>query len=137
MDYSGRSVIIVGPELNLTQCGIPKEMALEMFKPFVLRELIVRGIAPNVKNAKNVLERRTPEVFDILEEITKNHPVLLEPCADTCINSVFRHFIRSLLKDPQSGFIRVCVPAITLILTVTRWLFIFRFPAKHSMKRSI
>ncbi len=77
VDYSGRSVIVVGPELNLTQCGIPKEMALEMFKPFVLRELIVRGIAPNVKNAKNVLERRTPEVFDILEEITKHHPVLL------------------------------------------------------------
>ena len=77
VDYSGRSVIVVGPELNLTQCGIPKEMALEMFKPFVLRELIVRGVAPNVKNAKNVLERRTPEVFDILEEITKNHPVLL------------------------------------------------------------
>jgi DNA-directed RNA polymerase subunit beta' len=77
VDYSGRSVIVVGPELALTQCGIPKEMALEMFKPFVLRELIVRGIAPNVKNAKNVLERRTPEVFDILEEITKNHPVFL------------------------------------------------------------
>ncbi len=77
VDYSGRSVIIVGPELSLNQCGIPKEMALEMFKPFVLRELIIRGIAPNVKNAKNVLERRTPEVFDILEEITKHHPVLL------------------------------------------------------------
>ncbi len=77
VDYSGRSVIVVGPELKLTQCGIPKEMALEMFKPFVLRELITRGIAPNVKNAKNVLDRRTPEVFDILEEITKNHPVLL------------------------------------------------------------
>jgi len=77
VDYSGRSVIVVGPELKLTQCGLPKEMALEMFKPFVLRELIVRGIAPNVKNAKNVLDRRTPEVFDILEEITKNHPVLL------------------------------------------------------------
>lgn len=77
VDYSGRSVIVVGPELNLNQCGLPKEMALEMFKPFVLRELIVRGIAPNVKNAKNVLERRTPEVYDILEEITKNHPVML------------------------------------------------------------
>jgi DNA-directed RNA polymerase subunit beta' len=77
VDYSGRSVIVVGPDLALTQCGIPKEMALEMFKPFVLRELIVRGIAPNVKNAKNVLERRIPEVFDILEEITKNHPVFL------------------------------------------------------------
>jgi DNA-directed RNA polymerase subunit beta' len=77
VDYSGRSVIVVGPELSLTQCGIPKEMALEMFKPFVLRELIVRGVAPNVKNAKNVLDKRPPEVFDILEEITKNHPVLL------------------------------------------------------------
>ncbi|MBI3443548.1 DNA-directed RNA polymerase subunit beta' [Candidatus Woesebacteria bacterium] len=77
VDYSGRSVIIVGPELRLTECGLPKEMALEMFKPFVLREMIVRGIAPNVKSAKNMLERRPPEVFDILEEITHDHPVLL------------------------------------------------------------
>ncbi|PIS14592.1 DNA-directed RNA polymerase subunit beta' [Candidatus Shapirobacteria bacterium CG09_land_8_20_14_0_10_39_12] len=77
VDYSGRSVIVVGPELKLRQCGLPKEMALEMFKPFVLREMIVRGLAPNVKNAKNILERRPPEVFDILEEITKEHPVLL------------------------------------------------------------
>jgi DNA-directed RNA polymerase subunit beta' len=77
VDYSGRSVIIVGPELKLTQCGLPKDMALEMFKPFVLKEMIARGIAPNVKSAKNMLERRPPEVFDILEEITKDHPVLL------------------------------------------------------------
>jgi DNA-directed RNA polymerase subunit beta' len=77
VDYSGRSVIIVGPELKLNQCGLPKDMALEMFKPFVLREMISRGIAPNVKSAKNMLERRPPEVFDILEEITRNHPVLL------------------------------------------------------------
>ena len=77
VDYSGRSVIVVGPYLKLTECGLPKEMALEMFKPFVLRELIVRGLAPNVRSAKYVLDRRTPEVFDILEEITKNHPVLL------------------------------------------------------------
>jgi len=77
VDYSGRSVIVVGPELRLNQCGIPKDMMLEMAKPFVLREMIVRGIAPNVKSAKNMLEKRPPEVFDILEEITKNHPVLL------------------------------------------------------------
>ncbi|MEK7112305.1 MAG: DNA-directed RNA polymerase subunit beta' [Patescibacteria group bacterium] len=77
VDYSGRSVIIVGPELSLTQCGLPKEMALEMFKPFVLKEMIARGIAPNVKSAKNMLERKPPEIFDILEEITRNHPVLL------------------------------------------------------------
>ncbi len=77
VDYSGRSVVIVGPELKLTQCGLPKDMALEMFKPFVLREMIARGIAPNVKSAKNMLDRRPPEVFDILEEITKDHPVML------------------------------------------------------------
>jgi len=77
VDYSGRSVIIVGPELKLSQCGLPKDMALEMFKPFVLREMITRGIAPNVKSAKNMLEKKPPEVFDILEEITKNHPVIL------------------------------------------------------------
>ncbi len=77
VDYSGRSVIVVGPELALNQCGLPKEMALEMFKPFVLREVIVRGFAPNIKSAKRFIERRPPEVFDILEEITINHPVLL------------------------------------------------------------
>jgi len=77
VDYSGRSVIVVGPELKLNQCGLPKEMALEMFKPFVLHEMIVRGIAPNVKSAKNMIERRPAEVFDILEEITREHPVLL------------------------------------------------------------
>ncbi|MEK9146836.1 MAG: DNA-directed RNA polymerase subunit beta' [Patescibacteria group bacterium] len=77
VDYSGRSVIVVGPELALHQTGIPKEMALEMFKPFVLREIIARGYTPNVKSAKHFLERKSGEVWDILEEITKNHPVLL------------------------------------------------------------
>lgn len=77
VDYSGRSVIVVGPELSLDECGLPKDMALEMFKPYVLRELIEGGIAPNVKSAKHTIERRDPIVFDILEKITKNHPVLL------------------------------------------------------------
>lgn len=77
VDYSGRSVIVVGPELSLNQCGLPKEMALEMFKPYVLGELISRGLAPNVRSAKNVFDRRASEIFDILEEITHNHPVLL------------------------------------------------------------
>jgi DNA-directed RNA polymerase subunit beta' len=77
VDYSGRSVIVVGPELRLNQCGLPKEMALEMFKPFILREVIVRGLATNIKSAKRYIEKRPPEVFDILEEITKEHPVLL------------------------------------------------------------
>jgi len=77
VDYSGRSVIVAGPHLKISQCGLPKEMALEMFKPFVLHELIVRGFAPNVRSAKYILDRREATVFDILEEITKNHPVLL------------------------------------------------------------
>ncbi|MFA9289215.1 MAG: DNA-directed RNA polymerase subunit beta' [Weeksellaceae bacterium] len=77
VDYSGRSTIIVGPELKIDQCGIPKEMALELFKPYLLHEIIVRGLAPNIKSAKNFLEEREPVIYDILEEITKNHPVLL------------------------------------------------------------
>ena len=77
VDYSGRSVIVVGPEMKINQCGLPKDMALEMFKPFVLRQMIVQGLAPNVKSAKNLLESRPPEVYDILETITREHPVLL------------------------------------------------------------
>lgn len=76
-DYSGRSTIIVGPELKINQCGIPKEMALELFKPHLLHEIIIRGLAPNLKSAKNFLELKEPVVYDILEEIIKNHPVLL------------------------------------------------------------
>ena len=77
VDYSGRSVIVVGPKLRLNQVGLPKEMALEMFKPFVLREMISRGLASNVKGAKNVLETRPAEVWDILEEIIEGHPILI------------------------------------------------------------
>ena len=77
VDYSGRSVIIVAPDIKLNECRLPKEMALELFKPYVLRELIFQGYAPNVKSAKNIFEKRGEEVWDILEEITKNHPVLL------------------------------------------------------------
>ena len=77
VDYSGRSVIVVGPELKLNECGIPKDMALEIFKPYVLRELIVQGIAPNVKSARQQIERREPVVYGILEQVTTNHPVIL------------------------------------------------------------
>ena len=77
VDYSGRSVIVVGPELKLYQCGLPKEMAVELFKPFVMKELVGRGIAHNIKNAKRMVERLRPEVWDILEDVIKDHPVML------------------------------------------------------------
>ena len=77
VDYSGRSVIVVGPELNIYQCGLPKEMAVELFKPFVMKELVGRGIAQNIKNAKRMVERLKPEVWEILEDVIKDHPVML------------------------------------------------------------
>lgn len=77
VDYSGRSVIVVGPELQIYQCGLPKEMAVELFKPFVMRELVGRGVAQNIKNAKRMVERLKPEVWGILEEVIKDHPVML------------------------------------------------------------
>ena len=77
VDYSGRSVIVVGPDLKIYQCGVPKEMAVELFKPFVMKELVGRGIAHNIKNAKRMVEKLRPEVWDILEEVIKDHPVML------------------------------------------------------------
>ena len=77
VDYSGRSVIVVGPELKINQCGLPKEMAIELFKPFVMKELVQNGTAHNIKNAKKMVERLQPEVWDVLEEVIKEHPVML------------------------------------------------------------
>ena len=77
VDYSGRSVIVVGPELEMQQCGLPKRMALELFKPFVMHRLVVLGISPNIKSAKRMVEKARPEVWDILEEVIKDRPVLL------------------------------------------------------------
>ncbi|MGI6693913.1 MAG: DNA-directed RNA polymerase subunit beta' [Limnochordia bacterium] len=77
VDYSGRSVIVVGPKLRMHQCGLPKEMALELFKPFVMKELVEKGIAHNIKSAKKMVDRVRPEVWDIVEEVIKEHPVLL------------------------------------------------------------
>lgn len=77
VDYSGRSVIVVGPELKIYQCGLPKEMAIELFKPFVMKELVSNGTAHNIKNAKKMVERLQTEVWDVLEEVIKEHPVML------------------------------------------------------------
>jgi len=77
VDYSGRSVIVVGPQLKLGECGLPREIALEIFRPFILRELILRGLAPNIKNAKNLLDHRIAEVYEILEEVVKGKAILM------------------------------------------------------------
>lgn len=77
VDYSGRSVIVVGPELKIYQCGLPKEMAIELFKPFVMKELVSNGTAHNIKNAKKMVERLQTEVWDVLEDVIKEHPVML------------------------------------------------------------
>jgi DNA-directed RNA polymerase subunit beta' len=77
VDYSGRSVIVVGPELKIYQCGLPKEMAIELFKPFVMKELVANGTAHNIKNAKKMVERLQSEVWDVLEDVIKEHPVML------------------------------------------------------------
>ena len=77
VDYSGRSVIVVGPELKMNQCGLPKRMALELFKPFVMHRLVLLGVSPNIKSAKRMVERARPEVWDILEEVIKDRPVML------------------------------------------------------------
>ncbi len=77
VDYSGRSVIVVGPEMKIYQCGVPKEMAIELFKPFVMKELVSRGLAHNIKSAKRMVERTKTEVWDVLEDVIKEHPVLL------------------------------------------------------------
>ena len=77
VDYSGRSVIVVGPELKIYQCGVPKEMAVELFKPFVMKELVSRNLAHNIKNAKRMVERLDPAVWEVLEDVIKDHPVML------------------------------------------------------------
>ena len=77
VDYSGRSVIVVGPELKMDQCGLPRRMALELFKPFVMHRLVILGIAPNIKNAKRMVERARGEVWDILEDVIKDRPVMI------------------------------------------------------------
>ncbi len=77
VDYSGRSVIVVGPELKIYQCGLPKEMAIELFKPFVMKELVAKGISQNIKNAKKLVDKMDNQVWDVLEEVIKEHPVML------------------------------------------------------------
>ena len=104
VDYSGRSVIVVGPDLKIYQCGLPKEMALELFKPFVMKKLVEDGTAQNIKSAKKMVERAKPEVWDVLEGIIKGHPVMLNraPVSYTHLDVYKRQIVEQ--NEPKEFF---------------------------------
>src|SRR3982074_1950015 len=130
VDYSGRSVIVVGPELKLHQCGLPKKMALELFKPFIYHRLEAQGHCTTIKQAKEMVEQQDPVVWDILEDVIREHPVLLNraptlPCCYTALGrgpvSAFRRSSRSLSKAKRSASILSSARRSTLTLMATRW----------------
>ena len=125
VDYSGRSVIVVGPELRLHQCGLPKKMALELFKPFIYNKLEERGHVTTIKSAKKMVERELPEVWDILDEVIREHPVLLNP-RRRCTDLVFKPSSQFLSKVKLSSRIRWFVLLTTLTSTAIRWRFMYR-----------
>ena len=104
VDYSGRSVIVVGPELRLHQCGLPKKMALELFKPFIYNKLEERGLVTTIKSAKKMVERELPEVWDILDEVIREHPVMLTLRLKSSVRCAFsmapwQFFVRSAASN--------------------------------------
>jgi len=121
VDYSGRSVIVVGPELKMHQCGLPKEMALELFKPFVMKRLVQDGTANNIKSAKRMVERATTVVWDVLEDVIKEHPVLLNR-APTLHRLGIQAFEPILSEGKQLNYILWFVLLTTPTSMVTRWL---------------
>ena len=135
VDYSGRSVIVVGPELRLHQCGLPKKMALELFKPFIYNKLEERGLVTTIKSAKKMVERELPEVWDILDEVIREHPVLLNR-APTLHRLGIQAFEPILSKVKRFSFIRSCAPPTTPISTVIRWPCTCRCPSKRRSKRA-
>ena len=127
VDYSGRSVIVVGPELRLHQCGLPKKMALELFKPFIYNKLEERGHVTTIKSAKKMVEKERSEVWDILDEVIREHPVLLNraptlaPFGNPGLSSRFSS------KGRRFSFTPSFVPLTTQTSTATRWPCTFRF----------
>ena len=124
VDYSGRSVIVVGPELKIYQCGLPKEMAIELFKPFVMQELVAQGKAINVKAAKKMVEKLETQVWDVLEEVIKEHPVMLNR-APTLHRLGIQAFEPVLVEVRLSSYIHWYVLHTTQTSTVSRWLHIY------------
>ena len=116
VDYSGRSVIVVGPELKLSECGLPKEMASELYKPFIIRKMLERGIVKTVKSAKKIVDRKDPVVWDILENILKGHPVLLNRAP-----TLHRLGIQAFQPKLIEGKAIQLHPLVCTAFTVTRW----------------
>src|SRR5262249_44047141 len=122
VDYSGRSVIVVGPELKLNQCGLPKKMALELFKPFIYQRLEQRGHCTTIKQAKEMVEQQDPIVWDILEDVIKDHPVLLNraplpPFTFTASSLPSRCWWRASPSRSTRWYVRRSTPT----STATRW----------------
>ena len=125
VDYSARSVIVVGPELKMGECGLPKLMAAELYKPFIIRKLIERGIVKTVKSAKKIVDRREPVIWDILENVMKGHPVMLNR-APTLHRLGIQAFQPKLIEGKAISSTRLHVLRSTPTSTVTRWLFTSR-----------
>ncbi|MEZ4255313.1 MAG: hypothetical protein R3A78_06290 [Polyangiales bacterium] len=135
VDYSGRSVIVVGPTLRLHQCGLPKKMALELFKPFIYSKLEERGYVTTIKSAKKLVEKEKPEVWDILEEVITEHPVMLNRLRRSTASASRRSSPRSSRARPSS-FTRSSVRRSTPTSTVTRWRSTYRCRSKRRWKRA-
>jgi DNA-directed RNA polymerase subunit beta' len=130
VDYSGRSVIVVGPDLQIHQCGLPKEMALELFKPFVMKRLVNDGHAHNIKSAKRMVERVRPEVWDVLEEVISEHPVLLNR-APTLHRLGIQAFEPVLVSGKAIQIHPMVCTAYNVTLTGTRWPCTCLFPLRR------
>ena len=136
VDYSARSVIVVGPELNMHECGLPKFMAAELYKPFIIRKLIERGIVKTVKSAKKIVDRKDPVIWDILENVMKGHPVLLNR-APTLHRLGIQAFQPRMIEAqshpaPPSRMYGASTPT----SMVTRWPFTFHSATRQSWRRS-
>ena len=134
VDYSGRSVIVVGPDLKIYQCGLPKEMALELFKPFVMKELVEKGLAHNIKSAKRKVERVHPEVWDVLEEVIREHPVLLNR-APTLHRLGIQAFEPVLVEGRAIRLHPLVCTAYNADFDGTKWQFTCHCRQKHRQKR--
>ncbi len=122
VDYSGRSVIVVGPKLKLHQCGLPSKMALELYKPFIMKKLVEKDVVYNIKKAKTLVEQETSEVWAVLDEVVKEHPVLLNR-APTLHRLGIQAFEPVLVQGKLFVFTLLYVMHIMPTSTVTRWPF--------------